>query len=103
MTSKTERDARIELLSEQLTEIELRLIPTGLHVFGRPAEFGQKADLLRMVASFDRPELGARSLPGLVAESLGLGSYEEIAQHGVTGESRELIDNIVSEIPKILK
>ena len=47
-------------LCEQLTEIEQRLIPTGLHIFGRAAELQEKADLLRMVASFDRPEHGAR-------------------------------------------
>jgi magnesium chelatase subunit H len=56
-----ERDARVMRLYEQLVEIEQRLIPTGLHVFGRPAELEEKADLLRMVASFDRPEHGARA------------------------------------------
>jgi len=47
-------------LYEQLVEIEQRLIPTGLHVFGRSAEPKEEADLLRMVASFARAEQGAR-------------------------------------------
>ena len=65
-------------LSEQLIEIEQRLIPTGLHVFGRAAELEEKADLLRMVASFDRPEHGAIALPRLVADALGIDGYAEL-------------------------
>src|SRR4051812_29449134 len=97
MTSKTARDARVDQLYEQLLEIEQRLIPTGLHVFGRAGESKEKADLLRMVASFDRPEHGARALPHLVADGLGFDSYDEIIQHGATGESRELIEAVVKE------
>jgi magnesium chelatase subunit H len=61
MTS--DRDAKVFALYEQLVEIEERLIPTGLHVFGRPTSAGEKIDLLKMVASFDRPEAGVRALP----------------------------------------
>ena len=61
--STEERDAGVMRLYEQLLEIEQRLIPTGLHVFGRASELQEKADLLRMVASFDRPEHGARANP----------------------------------------
>ena len=71
-TSDNLRDARVMELYEELLEIEQRLIPTGLHVLGRPSVADEKADLLRMVASFDRPEFGARSLPGLVAEAVKL-------------------------------
>jgi len=60
---KDERDAKVFALYEQLVEIEQRLIPTGLHVFGRPSSADEKADLLKMIASFDRPEAGARALP----------------------------------------
>ncbi|HEY9284538.1 MAG TPA: cobaltochelatase subunit CobN [Pyrinomonadaceae bacterium] len=67
-----ERDRRVLSLHERLLEIEQRLIPTGLHVFGRPSNREQSADLLRMVASFDRPEHGARSLVGLIADGLNL-------------------------------
>src|ERR671913_2381344 len=67
-----ERDRRVLELYEQVLEVEQRLIPTGLHVFGLAPDDAQCADMLRMVASFDRPETGARSLPALVAEGLGL-------------------------------
>jgi len=60
---RDERDARVFALYEQLLEIEQRLIPTGLHVFGRPSAPAEKADLLKMIASFDRPEAGIRALP----------------------------------------
>jgi magnesium chelatase subunit H len=93
----TERDARVMHLHEQLVEIEQRLIPTGLHVFGRASELEEKADLLRMVASFDRPEHGARALPTLVAEALGIDGYDSLRQETSTNETRDLIDSIVSE------
>jgi magnesium chelatase subunit H len=93
----TERDARVMRLYEQLVEIEQRLIPTGLHVFGRAAELREKADLLRMVASFDRPEHGARALPRLIAEALGVDSYDALLHETSASETRELIDGIAAE------
>jgi magnesium chelatase subunit H len=68
--TKIERDRRVLELCEQVSEIEERLIPTGLHVFGRASVETERADLLRMVASFDRPEAGARALPQLIEEGL---------------------------------
>jgi magnesium chelatase subunit H len=70
--TKDERDRRVLELCEQVSEIEQRLIPTGLHVFGRASVEAERADLLRMVASFDRPEAGARALPQLIEEGLAL-------------------------------
>src|SRR6266487_4421318 len=96
-----ERDARVLRLYEQLVEIEQRLIPTGLHVFGRASELHEKADLLRMVASFDRPELGARALPGLVAEALGIGDYDALMRDPFPNDTRDLIDGIVSETVQV--
>ena len=92
-----DRDAGVMRIYEQLVEIEQRLIPTGLHVFGRPAELKEKADLLRMVASFDRPEFGALALPELIAEALGINSYDSLLQETSAGETKELIDSIVGE------
>jgi len=92
-----ERDARVMQLCENLIEIEQRLIPTGLHIFGRAAELEVKADLLRMVASFDRPELGACALPRLVADSLGIDGYDKVIQETETSETTELVDGIVAE------
>ena len=100
MTSKLnslERDARVMRLYEQLLEIEQRLIPTGLHVFGRAAELQEKADLLRMVASFDRPEHGSRALPKLVAEALRVENYEKLLQDSSPSEAKEVIDATVNQ------
>lgn len=95
ITNKAERDARVTELHEQLIEIEQRLIPTGLHVFGLAAEQKEKADLLRTVASFDRPEHGAPALPKLVAEALGFDA--EIYRESPVNETKELIDQRVAE------
>jgi magnesium chelatase subunit H len=88
-------------LYEQVVEIEQRLIPTGLHVLGRVPEKAARADMLRMVASFERPEAGARALPELVAEGLGLQSYNVLLAEGKTDERvlrlRERVDAIVVE------
>jgi magnesium chelatase subunit H len=70
-----ERDRRVLELHDQLLEIEQRLIPTGLHVFGRPSRAAERTDMLKMIASFDRPEAGARAMPELVAEGLGISGY----------------------------
>lgn len=94
-----ERDRRVLELWERLVEVEQRLIPTGLHVFGRAAEREECADLLRAVASFDRPERGARSLTDLVSEGLNLGTYDSIledkSEEGWRRRSR--VDDIVRE------
>src|SRR5690349_9888001 len=76
-----DRDSKVFALYEQLVEIEQRLIPTGLHVFGRPSSAGEKADLLKMIASFDRPEVGARALP----EELLDDAVREFIVNGVEG------------------
>lgn len=87
-TNNQERDRRVLELYEKILEIEQRLIPTGLHIFGRPADQVEIADLLRMVASFDRPELGVRSLPDLVAEGLGLPAYATLMKESADSEQR---------------
>src|SRR5438132_2114940 len=97
MRSFDNYDNRVAQLSEQLIEIEQRLIATGLHIFGRAAELKEKADLFRMVASFDRPEHGAVSLPRLVAEGLGIDGYDDIVQETTTSETKDLIDQIAKE------
>ncbi|MDQ3746583.1 MAG: cobaltochelatase subunit CobN, partial [Acidobacteriota bacterium] len=97
--SSEERDRRVLELWERVVEIEERLIPTGLHVFGRALEGRECADLLRMVASFDRPESGARALPDLVAEGLGLGAYDALIEDRSEAgwRRRERVDAIVRE------
>jgi magnesium chelatase subunit H len=66
--NSTERDEQVFDLYERLLEIEQRLIPTGLHVFGRASSAGEQSDLFKMVASFDRPEHGVRALPPELVE-----------------------------------
>jgi magnesium chelatase subunit H len=84
--TKDERDRRVLELCEQVSEIEERLIPTGLHVFGRASVEAERADLLRMVASFDRPEANARALPQLIEENLQLGAAAELNEAISAGE-----------------
>ena len=83
-----ERDGRVLDLYEKLIEIEQRLIPTGLHVFGRAATDAELTDLLGMVASFERPELGIRALPELVAEGLGFAAYAALLNASGESEAR---------------
>ena len=95
--SGEDRDRRVLELWERVVEIERRLIPTGLHVFGRAPDEPECADLLRVVASFDRPESGSRALTDLVAEALGVSTYEELlaskTEDGL--RERERVDEIV--------
>lgn len=94
-----ERDRRVLELYEQVLEVEQRLIPTGLHVFGRASDERECADLLRMVASFDRPECGTRALPDMVAEGLGLGAYEALLRDQTEDgwRRRERVEAVVRE------
>jgi len=95
-----ERDRRVMELYDQLLEVEQRLIPTGLHVFGRPSAIAERADMLRMIASFDRPEAGVRALPDLISLNLGLGSYDALLKSASVDQAplaqRERIDSLVS-------
>lgn len=107
MNEKTEnlkpqdRDRRVLELYEKVLEIEQRLIPTGLHVFGQPSGAAETIDLLRMVASFDRPELGVRSLPDLIAEGLRLPLYRQILKESESSAlrlaERERVEAVVRE------
>ena len=89
----TDRDARVFALYEQLLEIEQRLIPTGLHVFGRASSAGEQIDLFKMVASFDRPEHGVKALPPELVD----GAVRAFVKHGFDGAVRLLKEQGVSE------
>jgi magnesium chelatase subunit H len=101
MTSPEARDLRVLQLYEQLLEIEQRLIPTGLHVFGRPSQATERAGMLKMIASFARSESGTRGLPELVAEGLRLALEQTRGASAVVTDvaarERDRIDAIVSE------
>jgi magnesium chelatase subunit H len=101
-----DRDAKVFALYEQLVEIEQRLIPTGLHVFGRVSSAGEKADLLKMIASFDRPEAGARALPEelldeSIAEFLANGADAAVAfleQKGLQAETTRPVFKLLESV-----
>ena len=110
--SNDERDAQVFALYEQLLEIEQRLIPTGLHIFGRPSVAGEKADLLKMIASFDRPEAGARALPEAfvgeaVHEFVERGTDSAIAlleqKAGLQADETRPIFNLLADVSAKLK
>jgi magnesium chelatase subunit H len=98
MTGK-DRDRRVLALYEQVLEIEERLIPTGLHVFGSVDAERSIVDMLRMVASFERPESGLRALTDLVAEGLGFPSYSILLKESPAKEDslrkREEVERLV--------
>jgi magnesium chelatase subunit H len=94
-TLASDRDRRVTEVYEQLIEIEERLIPTGLHVFGRAGELRQRADLLRMVAAFPRPELGARALPDLIRE--GLSTNEQSSAPGHKDRCDQIVVGSIDE------
>ena len=99
--TKIERDRRVLELCEQVAEIEQRLIPTGLHVFGRASVEQERADLLRMVASFDRPEANARALPQLIEENLQIisasTSNDEVSLSEKHLQARERVEALTRE------
>ena len=102
-SSPKSRDARVMQLYEELIEIEQRLIPTGLHVFGRPSDYSEKTDLLKAIAAFDRPEVGARSLAGLVSESLFEGAdNKEFVDELVNLTVKEFVANGVEAATEVL-
>src|SRR5882762_4418692 len=91
---KFERDRRVLALYERLLEVEQRLIPTGLHVLGQAPKEHDQADMLLMLASFDRPESGVKALPDLVTAGLGLGTYERLLKRPAFDEERVLVQTI---------
>jgi magnesium chelatase subunit H len=96
-----ERDRRVLTLLEQVLEIEQRLIPTGLHIFGLAPGEREIADLLAMVASFERPELSIRALTDLIAEALGLPPFVQLLKESATSDERmnerEKVESLMRE------
>ena len=104
-----DRDRRVLELYDRLLEMEQRLIPTGLHIFGRAPNQDQLLALLQAVASFDRYESAtwagvndapsARALTDLVAEGLGLPAYVKLIEQTSKSEmairDREQVESIV--------
>lgn len=104
-------DDRVFELYERLLEIEQRLIPTGLHVFGRPSSAGERGDLLKMIASFDRPEAGAKALPEelvghAVREFVANGTEAAVSyleQRGLTPEETRPVFSVLENVSSKLE
>ncbi|HRD41511.1 MAG TPA: magnesium chelatase subunit H [Prochlorococcaceae cyanobacterium AMR_MDS_5431] len=67
----SERDKIVGGVYGKLMEIESRLLPCGLHTIGKPPTAEEAIATLVSIASLEREEEGIRSLPGLLAESMG--------------------------------
>ncbi|HEY7915310.1 MAG TPA: cobaltochelatase subunit CobN [Blastocatellia bacterium] len=96
-----DRDRRVLELYERVLEIEQRLIPSGLHVFGRKLDGQRLADMLAAVASFERPELRLRPLPDLIAEGLGLACYATLIEESAGSEQRLVERERVEELARL--
>ncbi len=66
-----DRDAIVGAIYRQLMEIESRLLPCGLHTIGKPPTAEEAIATLVSIAALEREEEGLRSIPGLLAESIG--------------------------------
>ena len=67
-----ERDLFVGNIYKQLMEIESRLLPCGLHTIGEAPTAEEAVATLVNIASLEREQEALRSLPGLLAESMGL-------------------------------
>ena len=65
------RDDVVGAVYRQLMEIESRLLPCGLHTIGKPPTAEEAIATLVNIAALEREEEGYRSLPALLAESIG--------------------------------
>jgi len=66
-----ERDIVVGKVYRRLMEIESRLLPCGLHTIGVPPTAEEAIATLVNIAAIDRPEDNIKSLPRILAESMG--------------------------------
>ena len=66
-----ERDTVVGKVYAKIMEIESRLLPCGLHTVGVPPTAEEAVATLVNIASLDRNEDGIKSLPRILAESVG--------------------------------
>jgi len=91
-----ERDLLVGNVYKQLMEIESRLLPCGLHTIGEAPTAEEAVATLVNIASLEREQECLRSLPGLLAESIGL-TIEQIYDGNNKGELKfvELNEKII--------
>merc|ERR1719253_710607 len=69
--SMEERDDVVGIVYRKLMEIESRALPMGLHRIGVPPTAEESIATLVNIAQLDRPDMKIKSLPRLIAESIG--------------------------------
>lgn len=69
--SEDERDTVVGKVYRRLMEIESRLLPCGLHTVGVPPTAEEAIATLVNIAGIDRPEDNIKSLPRVIADSIG--------------------------------
>src|SRR5690349_12154605 len=94
-----ERDRRVLELWERLVEVEQRLIPTGLHVFGRAADREECADLLRAAPPSAPPGRGARARTALASKARDWGRNASLLKDKTEegGRRRSRVEDIGRE------
>ncbi|KGG15223.1 MULTISPECIES: magnesium chelatase subunit H [unclassified Prochlorococcus] len=83
--SLEKRDSIVGAIYGQLMEIESRLLPCGLHTIGMPPTAEEAIASLVSIAALEREQEEIRSLPGLLAESIGK-NIEDIYKGNNNGE-----------------
>merc|ERR1719253_1216692 len=66
-----QRDDVVGIVYRKLMEIESRALPMGLHRIGVPPTAEESIATLVNIAQLDRPDMKIKSLPRLIAESIG--------------------------------
>ena len=69
--TEEQRDTVVGKVYRRLMEIESRLLPCGLHTVGVPPTAEEAVATLVNIAGIDRPEDSIKSLPRLIADSIG--------------------------------
>ena len=93
--SAEERDNIVGMVYRRLMEIESRLLPCGLHVIGKPPSASEAIATLVNIASLDRNEQETKSLPRIIATSIGR-DINDLYRNNDKGilEDVELLQNI---------
>lgn len=97
--SLDERDTIVGKVYSQIMEIESRLLPCGLHTVGVPPTAEEAIATLVNIVSIDRPEDEIKSLPRLIAETVGR-DIEDLYRKSDAGvlEDVNLRQNIVEAV-----
>ncbi|CAJ1405423.1 unnamed protein product [Effrenium voratum] len=104
-----QRDDVVGKVYRLLMEIESRALPMGLHQVGVPPTAAESVATLVNIAQLDRPEMGIRSLPRIIAETQGKdieavykgnneGNLEDVALiQQITEASRKAVGALVAQ------